>query len=261
VELDDHRGTRARDERGCRLERALGDDRVGAERAHLALDPCRKREPEQRPVEHRARAQAELGNWSEAAKDFNKAIELGSDGDWPEQAAAKTVLALGDTAAYRRSCADLLLRYGKTENPQLANEIAWMCGLVPDATADLPGVVRLAERAILLGHTNADYFATFGAVLYRSGRHRDAVLQLNNAIKERGTDGLTTDWLLLAMAHHQMGQKEQSARWLDKATSWLNLPPESKTSPETHLSWEQQLEIKVLFDEANKLIGGLPGLL
>src|SRR5208337_123894 len=110
------------------------------------LDSLVKAKPEDwMLLKLRGQAYAELGQWDKAIADFAKATELdaGNRSSWTSLAKAK--LAAGDVDGYRQACTSLLGRFGQTNNPTDASDIAWTCTLAPDAVADWKAVVRLAE--------------------------------------------------------------------------------------------------------------------
>src|SRR5262249_25505887 len=62
------------------------------------------------------------------------------------------------------------------------------------------------------------YLNTLGAVLYRAGRHREAVAQFREAVRLNGSSpgGTAEDWIFLALAYHALGEAEEASRWLEK---------------------------------------------
>src|SRR5262249_56099994 len=103
------------------------------------LDRLMDQEPDAGPLHaRRGRASYELGEWSRAAADHARAIALGDQTEavWFRHAWLR--LAVGDVEGYRRSCTTLLQRFGKTESPATANNLAWICLLAPDALGPPP---------------------------------------------------------------------------------------------------------------------------
>ena len=57
--------------------------------------------------------------------------------------------------------------------------------------------------------------------LYRTGKWADAVTELEKATElSRGRQG-AHDWFFAAMAHHQLGNREEARKWYDKAVTWM----------------------------------------
>lgn len=89
--------------------------------------------------------------------------------------------------------------------------------LAPGATADYSRAVKLAETALATGggEMRAGHLNTQGAVLYRAGRHREAVARLQEAITLTGEGGVE-DRIFLGLARHALGEMKEARRWLDK---------------------------------------------
>jgi tetratricopeptide (TPR) repeat protein len=199
----------------------------------------------------RGRAYAELGEWTKAAPDYAKAIELGvrTQSVWLRHAWLR--LAIGDGDGYRHSCTRLLQHFGKTENPNDANTLAWACVLAPDAVADPLVPVQLAEKAVKSAPKSSTYLTTLGAAHYRAGQYDRAIQRLDDAMQAQGQGGTVTDWLFLALAHQRLGHPVEAKQWLDKAVVWIEKADREKT-----LSPSQRLELQWLRREAEALIGG-----
>src|SRR5262249_26996634 len=126
---------------------------------------------------------------------------------------ALACLKAGDEAAYRKLCADLLQEEGAKNSPLVANGVAWLCALGPDAVRDYARPLELAEWAARAapGPTTQN---ALGAVLYRAGRFREAVERLGAAV--RAGDGCAEDWAFLAMAHARLGEEAEARQYLAK---------------------------------------------
>src|SRR5207237_5485383 len=64
----------------------------------------------------RALAHAESSRWDKAAADYARAVDMGATSAEVLNHHALLRLAVGDTKGYRRVCADLLERFGRTGN-------------------------------------------------------------------------------------------------------------------------------------------------
>src|SRR5262249_60567827 len=89
---------------------------------------------------------------------------------------------------------------------EAANDTAWMCAFAPQAVPDPALPVRLAERAVGVGR-QWEQLNTLGAVLYRAGRHEEAIQRLTESMHANPPEGTPSDWLFLAMAHPQLGHR------------------------------------------------------
>jgi serine/threonine protein kinase/WD40 repeat protein/tetratricopeptide (TPR) repeat protein len=229
----------------------------------LELEPRPKPRPEEGPaLAALGDAAAEIGDWSKAAEYFTQAKELAPD-DWRLwHAHLLLCLQRKDAVGYRKGCAELLRRFGKTDNAVLANNIAWFCALGPDAVRDLSGPVSLSQKAVgKAGHWV--HRSTLGTVLYRAGKQDQAVEQFNAAMKENPSGGTAWDWVALAMAHHRLGHEDEARRWLAKAAAFVGelrqgkLPEHGGTGQP--LRWQERLELELLLREAEALIGAKAG--
>jgi tetratricopeptide (TPR) repeat protein len=156
--------------------------------------------------------------WQQAVDDYARSIELGTTSPWPWLQQGWLRCQLGDRIGYRRACAFLLQRFGRTDEAKLANEVAWVCALAPAAAADLDLPIRLAEKAVAAEPENAAYRRTLGILFYRVGRFsaaRDCLLEAARLGRGQGTP---EDWLILAMTHRALGHDAEARGWLDKAT-------------------------------------------
>ena len=100
-------------------------------------------------------------------------------------------------------------------------DLAWFLAVCADPRFRDPArAVSLAQRVVNQIPQNATFWNTLGVAQYRAGRWREAVtaLQKSMALKKGGD---RYDWLFLAMAHCQLGEKEAARSWYDKAAKEL----------------------------------------
>jgi tetratricopeptide (TPR) repeat protein len=135
--------------------------------------------------------------------------------DWTPRVLA--LMAAGDGPGLRRACAELLDRFGTTDDPVTANRVAWLCSLAPGAVTDREAPVRLAELAVRDAPVAGGVarLNTLGLALYRAGRVEEAIRRLEEGIKVVGRP-IPEDVPILAMAHHRLGHREEARRWLDR---------------------------------------------
>jgi WD40 repeat protein/serine/threonine protein kinase/Tfp pilus assembly protein PilF len=208
--------------------------------------------------EKRGNAHAALGHWRPASEDYARAVEGGPPDGLVWFKRALTLLALGDREGYRRHCARLLERYGKTDDPWVAIWVAWNCKLTPDALADFTPAVRLAEKAVAAAPKDDFRLNNLGGVLYRAGRYRDAVERLTQSMKVRDDGNFVWEWLWLAMAEQRLGHGEEARKWLKQAGDWIDEATREAARPGAgdRLPWYQRLEMQMLRHEAEALLGG-----
>ena len=194
--------------------------------------------------------EAGAGRWEEAALFF-RAVER----------QALVLLGAGDRAGHRRLC-EQLLRVAREAGPRLspdaANAVARLCALAPEAVTDWEQPLALSRAALdALGRTKASAQAkaqvrharlnTLGAVLYRAGRHKEALARLQEGLKEHGSGGIIEDWLLLALVQHRLGNVAEAQRRLAQARAWLAHPPND-------LDWQRGLTVRLLLAEVQDLL-------
>ena len=154
---------------------------------------------------------AEQGRWAEAATSFDRAARCGGTTTEDDAFFRATVLLLsGDQAAFRREREALLKRMAQTDDPYVANNVAWLFVIEPDPKQDWTIPWALARKATASLPPQATHRNTLGGILHRLGRQDDAVKQLNEAM-DLGGNG-AADWLLLALANQAAGRREVARR-------------------------------------------------
>jgi Tfp pilus assembly protein PilF len=151
-----------------------------------------------------------------------------------------------DQEGYRKACATLITRFGKSTDASVANSTAWACALGSSALPDLRPAVALARRAVRTNTQSANFRNTLGVILYRAGQYQEAVAELNEAIQRHSKGGTAADFLFLAMAHHQLGQADEARQWLDRAKKEVEKNPP--------VFWSDQVELQLFRREAETLI-------
>jgi tetratricopeptide (TPR) repeat protein len=225
----------------------------------------------------RGQAYARLKQWDKCAADLGKGMQLGKSEGWVAGAHALALVAAGDIAGHRRACADLLQRSGQTDDPQLANDVAWVCVRVAGAVSDPVPPLKLAEKAVAAEPKDYHYLNTLGAALYRAARFQESIEKLEQAMKIADGQG-AAETLFLAMAHQRLGHADEAKQWLTKAVLGIERAAQEKPEdpaaagvpylqrltaqekPEdpaaAALAWEQRLELKLLRAEAEALLNG-----
>ncbi len=210
-----------------------------------------------RPHVKRAGLFVESGEWDSALADLDTACQVSGEQITAWVDAARIRVNRSDLAGYRRMCEELIRRFGKTTDVAAANNACWACCLGPDALPDLAPAVRLAELA-MVASVDHNHLNTLGAILYRTGRFKDAISRLREAIEKDGRDDLAQDWLFLAMAHHRLGDAKEARAALDKATAAMkSRPPRDASRPPSQQILEE-MELEMLLREARSLLGGVP---
>jgi WD40 repeat protein/serine/threonine protein kinase/tetratricopeptide (TPR) repeat protein len=164
---------------------------------------------------------ARRGMWPQAAAML---AAPGIQGRLPIQAFhhfALTLLKMGRREEYRRFCALLVQQLGEERNLQVANLVAWICALGPKALDDYSRAITLSQAALkaVSGPPRRALLNTLGALLYRAGRYREAIVQLREAVAEAKGKGSMQDWVFLAMALHRVGEADEARKYFDRVKS------------------------------------------
>jgi tetratricopeptide (TPR) repeat protein len=99
--------------------------------------------------------------------------------------------------------------------------LARMLAACQDSTHRIPGqVVELAKLIAGAKPEDHEVWNALGILLYHASHWNDAVAALHQSMKMRkGGDAL--DWLFMAMAQGQLGNKAEARRWYDKSVRVL----------------------------------------
>ena len=125
----------------------------------------------------------------------------------------------GAIAAFQEA---IRLKPDKPDLAQALNAYAWLLATCPQSGLRNPTQAgELAKKATELAPKVGGYWNTLGVAQYRLGNWRAATTALERSmVLQKGGDAC--DWLFLAMAHWQLGQKEDAHKWYDQAVSWMD---------------------------------------
>ena len=193
---------------------------------------------------------AQRQRWSEAATDYLEAVLLEPEVGYPRDYQILALMAAGDHNGLRRAQFDMLGRFGKTKDPEIANNVAWWSARTKGEEPNLSEAVRLAEIAVngAPEDQKGDHLNTLGAALYRARRYAEAVKRLDEGIQKHNGKSEPQEWVFLALAHHRLGHHEQARRWLDRFQDYRPKP-----LPPSIALWNE-LEIHLLRSEAEAVI-------
>ncbi|MGH7221823.1 MAG: tetratricopeptide repeat protein, partial [Gemmataceae bacterium] len=207
----------------------------------------------------RARRDAELGLWDEAAAQLARSIDsLPSASCQDYRLCAHAHLVADDTAGYRRYLARMFERYDRDSNADF--ELAY-AGVLLEGAVKAERLVELAEHA--LGHGKYPwYFHAAGLAHYRARQFEQAIKRLEESLNNPGWQsgpGHASE-LGLALAHHRLGHAKLARQWLDKAEQWYDKAVQnalvSATGTANLCGWMDWPSFVVLRREAHQLILG-----
>jgi WD40 repeat protein/tetratricopeptide (TPR) repeat protein len=192
------------------------------QQAHQALERAEEREYQFESLQPDAIHHARAGQWTNAVADFSKLIELEPTNPNFYRSLGPLLVQSADPEGYRRHCAQILVRFGGTKDPVIADRMAKDCLILSSPGVDLGAVGQLAETAVSLG-SNDVYLAYFegtkGLAEYRQGHFTGAADWASKAIDNKSSPAATRyleDYMVLAMAHFQMNQAEEAHAALAK---------------------------------------------
>jgi tetratricopeptide (TPR) repeat protein len=134
------------------------------------------------------------------------------------------------------------LRYRAQVNQTMARLLATTCD---PQLRDTTRAVSLATKAAELSPKEAAIWNTLGMVRYRAGEWREAIAALEKAMELR-SGGDANDWLLLAMAHWQRGDRDAARRWYDRGLGWMKENARRLSGPEAEMLRRVREDAEVL---------------
>jgi hypothetical protein len=109
--------------------------------------------------------------------------------------------------------------------PDAANThaaLAWLLTACPDPNCrDPQRALECARKAVALDSQAPLPWQSLGGALYRTGAWNECVAAMEQSIHLQKDGGGPGQWLVLAMAHSQMGNQELAAKWYDQGARWM----------------------------------------
>jgi tetratricopeptide (TPR) repeat protein len=138
------------------------------------------------------------------------------------------------------------------------DRLAWLLAHCPDGNVrDTREAVRHARRAAELQPDVTDYGYTLATAQYRNGDWRDSLASLER-LKARAGGLNACGWFLVAMARHQLKQREEARAALRQAAEWIG-EQQRKAEDDALLRFQYEMmrpAIEGLKREAEGLIEG-----
>ena len=165
-------------------------------------------------------ALCELGRHKEVWAKWRQSLEAkpSAHDDW--HGYAELCLFLGHDAEYIRVRRELLTRFGATTNPHVAERLGRACLLLPATDDELRQAVALVDRAVTADPATYESWAHLffqfakGLAEYRLGRFDSAIgILQGHAATVMGP----APNLVLAMAQHRRGNRDQARRTLPRS--------------------------------------------
>lgn len=161
------------------------------------------------------------GAWDEAIAAYREAIRC-----TPDDVLSLSMLAaaLTKTGAAEEAAAtyEQLLKI-KPDSALHCNNLAWLLANCAETKFRNPAqAVELARKAVELDPQSGSSWNTLGAAQYRAGDWKGAIASLNKSQQLAVEAARAYDGFFLAMAHWQLGDKDEARRWHDKAVEWMD---------------------------------------
>jgi eukaryotic-like serine/threonine-protein kinase len=191
------------------------------------VTPVKPGQPESaRMLRERANFFARRGQWKKATADIARAIELEPTNHLYYHNLAPLLVAAGDLDDYRRLCQQVVARFGGTEDAAISELMAKACLILPSPGVDLAAVGKMADTAVNgdQKHRFLAYFQfTKGLAEYRQGRFASAAEWMQKVLAgreqvERDPRRDVWTYMVLAMAQHQLGQRDEAGKTLATGT-------------------------------------------
>jgi len=107
------------------------------------------------------------------------------------------------------------------DDPEALNRLAWFLATSRDSRLRDPArALELARKAVAKAPQAGGMWNTLGAAHYNAGAWDEAIKALWRSV-ELTSGGSRADWLFLAMAHWQKGDKDKARSWYDKAVQGM----------------------------------------
>jgi tetratricopeptide (TPR) repeat protein/serine/threonine protein kinase len=168
------------------------------------------------------------GKLDEAIGAYHQAVRLQPDD-------VNTRVNLGNALARKGMLDEAIANFKealrlKPDNADARNQLAsalnsrsWTLATGPDPKKrDSGQAVELATQAVELGPQDADGWNTLGIAQYRAGNWKESIAALQKFRELRTGDVEFSNPFFLAMAHWQLGNKDEAREWFDKGAQWMD---------------------------------------
>jgi tetratricopeptide (TPR) repeat protein/tRNA A-37 threonylcarbamoyl transferase component Bud32 len=204
---------------------------------------------------NRAYCAARLKQFTRAAEEFANACKISPDDSRLLSYQALTLCAAGNHEGYRRTCAELMERFGRTAEGDEVADVVTACVLMPDAL-DAPTLL------VPLGHLATTRYAgsirLLATAYYRAGLFHKAL----GCFEQGSRIAAARPWEMLfeAMTRYRLGQTERARQCLAAATKWVQRASHPDPDDLTGLQpawggWYEKVQVPITMREAEALIG------
>jgi tetratricopeptide (TPR) repeat protein len=200
-----------------------------------------------------------MGLWSEAAANLRRSIDTEPTNSRPHFLLAPILLFSGDVQGYRQHCQRIVARFAETTDAGVADTMAKACLIHPASGVDLGVVAELAEKAVTLGK-QSEYLPWFemckGLAEYRQDHFAGAADWAQKALASSGQllERDACAYLVLAMARTKLKQDGAARGALSKARELLDGKIPKLDGGDLGGQWVDVVIANLLLREARALI-------
>jgi eukaryotic-like serine/threonine-protein kinase len=195
--------------------------------------------------------------WPKAAAHAALYLKLRPDDHERYHSLSPLLLVTLDHAAYKQLCQEMLLRFGNTTNSYIADRVAKSCLLSPHSDVDLLLVDRLTETALAAGEEDTCmplFKMCKGLQMLRLGKYEKAIEWTEKSLNSPFVHAQAQGYAILAMAHWNLGQKEQAREMLAKGNTLAPPAASDDALAQAENKWFPRLLARIQLEEATALI-------
>lgn len=194
------------------------------------------------------------GEWQAAITNLTKSVRVNPTDHNGFRFLAPLLVHTGRLDAYGKLRNQMLLQFGASRDPVIAERMAKACMILPPPEENLPTLAHMADTAISAGPTDSDwpYFQFVkGFAEYRQ-RHFAAAVELLQAVIARGGDPTRSAeaYCLLAMAQHLQNQPQKAEAAFSAARDFVANKLQNYQGP----NWQDRITAQTLLQEAESLL-------
>jgi tetratricopeptide (TPR) repeat protein len=218
----------------------------------------------------RANIFARLGRNSDAEADLARALGFRPFDLSYRSKLSALLLATGDPSAYQLRRRQTLEEFSDPDGPAVAEQVARLALLLPVEGSELAAAAKMADKAAVEGNaysTLANRQWVKGLAEYRQSRFQGALSWMEKAVAsgarrdfpdwthEHERNRAAAAYLVMAMAHQQLGQSAEARVRLSTATEVMRSQLPEPDSGDLGRDWADVLIVHILRREAEALMG------
>jgi tetratricopeptide (TPR) repeat protein len=202
--------------------------------------------------------------WQEAATAAVLVVKYNPADEYRYHTFAALLAVTQNHLAYETLCRQIFATFSNTGNAYIDERVAKDCLLVPDSGVDLKLVDELADKSVSLGSSYPDELpyiqVTKAMSAYRLGHFAEAIEWAAKTLKGPIVYANANAYAVLAMAHWQLGQKDEARFALSRGHSLEPNALHPHGAVDLGDPWVAWLIADISLNEADTLIQSPPSL-